>query len=88
MFRQIEQGFNLEVASFGERNSRILIFRVGDVDSWEQVADKRVLLVGGEPVKRELRRLLSEHGRPSLNQRIPGGISGSVHTALRRHVGS
>ncbi len=88
MFKLIVEGFKIEAASFGERNSRVLVFRVaGGDDIWEQVTGKRVLLIGGAVARREIKRLLSDYGRPSLQNRIPGGISGSVHTALREYVG-
>ena len=81
------RGYQLEVSSSGRSNGRILVFRSGGEDVWEQVGNARVLVVGGPAAKRELRQLLLDVGRPSLQEYIPGGISSSVHTALREYVG-
>jgi len=79
---------SLEVASTGESNGRILVFRVRDgLDEWAQVGNARVLVIGGDGARVALRNLLSTHGRPTLGQLIPDGISSSVHTALRDYAG-
>ncbi len=87
-FSVINAEYKLEVGTTGHSNGRILVFRSqnsGDV--WEQVGNARVLLVGGEDTRHELKRLISNVGRPTLKKWIPDGISSSVHTALREHVG-
>ncbi len=81
-------GYSLEAASTGRSGSRILVFRFPDGDDvWDRVPDTRILLIGGNEVKHELKELLSSAGRSVLQQQIPGGLSGSVHTSLRRHLG-
>lgn len=96
MFKLVADGFNIEAANFGEANNRVIVFRVPKAMSympWEQVEGTRILLIGGEAVTRELRRLLDSSrdgdgfGRPHLQKIIPGGISSRSHTALRMHVG-
>lgn len=82
------RGYRLEVGSTGHSNGRMLVFRlIGGVDEWAQIGNARVFLIGGDSAKHELKRLLSDVGRPTLQERIPDGISGSVHTTLREYVG-
>ncbi len=82
------QNYQLEVASTGRSNGRILVFRSPDnPDSWNQVGNARVIFIGGSNAKRELKRFLTNNGRPKLQDIIPDGISSSVHTALREYAG-
>ena len=86
-FKKLD-GFNLEVASSGFSSARILVFRTPDCGSpWDQVEGSRIVVVGGDIAKRELKKLLTEYGRDRLQSVVPGGISGSPHTALRTYVG-
>jgi len=80
--------YQLEVASTGRSNGRILVFRVpGGSDKWEQVGNARVLIIGGDTAQNALRQILINNGRPKLQKLIPDGISSSVHSALREYVG-
>ena len=82
------KGYQLEVANTGRSNGRILVFRVpGGADEWEQVGNARVLIIGGDTARDEIRQMLVNNGRPKLQSLIPDGISSSVHTALREYVG-
>lgn len=91
-FQSIE-GFNLEVASFGEgANSRIIVFRQPGADGpWEKIGRAVALLIGGESARRELRRFLDSdgegYGRRRLQDIIPDGISSSTHTNMRKWLG-
>ncbi len=87
MFRQINE-FNLEAMNFGERNNRVLVFRlvgVGGAGSWEKIKGTRTLLIGGKPARREMKRMLNSLGRAALKEAIPGGINSRTHTSMRKY---
>lgn len=89
MFRKLGD-FDIEAENFGgSANERVLILRLvsGGDDVWEQVVGTRIVLVGGWAIKQELKRLLIRHGRPTLNEMIPGGMNGRTHTTMRKFVG-
>lgn len=88
MFRQISEF--LEVTNFGERNDRVLVFRwlgAGMNASWEKIEGTRVLLIGGKPARREMKRMLNSLGRAALKELIPGGMNSRTHTAMRKYFG-
>ena len=65
-----------------------MVFRSpGVFEPMEQVDGARVLLIGGEPTRSELKNLLVSKSRSNLQSMIPNGISGRAHTALRSYVG-
>lgn len=79
--------YNLQVSTSGELQSRILIFRSDDISGpWERVDGTQIIIVGSE-AKKELFRLVNNHGRPTANEIIPGGIAGRAYPALRKHLG-
>lgn len=79
-------GYNLQVSTSGELQSRVLIFRSNDISGpWERVEGTQIIIVGTE-AKKELFRLVSNHGRPTANEIIPGGIAGRAYPALRKHL--
>lgn len=94
MFTRIDPNFRIEAANFGERNDRMIVFRLIDgPDEWEQIPGTRAILIGGTAARRELRRLLDSsaegtgHGRPKLQELIPGGINSRTHHAMRKFCG-
>ena len=86
-FENIE-GYNLQVGNANQsRSQRIMIFRgLPPFDNFIHVTATNVLL-SGQGVQQEMRRLFSNHGRPTLIEMIPGGISGKTHTKLRAFLG-
>ncbi len=94
MFHRIDERFNIEVINFGESNDRVLVFRLlnASIDEpWEKIEGTRALLIGGEPARLEMKRMLDSRmgglTRASLNEAIPGGIKGRSHTAMRKYFG-
>ena len=81
------EGYNLEVGNASpSARKRIIIFRRLPYDHVEHISNTNVLLIG-QSAKVELHRLLSEHGRPTVYELVPGGISSSTYTAMRKHLG-
>ncbi len=86
-------GFDLLICSHGRGQSRLIIISSGlslfdVVDEGERVMGTNIVVVG-KGTKRELTRLIKQHGRPYINKHslIPGGnISSSTMTALRKHL--
>jgi hypothetical protein len=80
--------YNLYVASSGERQGRIIIFRsdADEKDNWERIPETQIIIVGKE-AKKELHRFVKNHGRPAANDLIPGGIAGRAYPALKKALG-
>lgn len=87
IFKELEE-YGLQVATTGASSARIIVIRdPGGGDVWDQVEGSRVLVVGGAVAVRKLRELLANVSRRQLQDLIPGGVSSSVHTSLRKFVG-
>jgi hypothetical protein len=79
--------YNLQVATSGDNQSRILLFTSNDLSgAWERVDGAQIIIAGAE-AKKELWRFVKNHGRPSASELIPGGIAGRAYPALRKYFG-
>lgn len=77
----------LSVATDGDGKDRVLVFRkITANQDLIRIPGTNIILIGGNETLTELKNLLKEHGRKTLNDLIPGGISGSTHTKLRAHL--
>ena len=86
-FHKIE-GYDLEVgnAAQGSRN-RIMLIRSLPINNYfEHVTDTNIVLAGSK-TKGELHRLLSDHGRPTVKEMIPGSMGSQTYTKLRKFLG-
>ncbi|MFT5196168.1 MAG: hypothetical protein ACI9EW_002736 [Cellvibrionaceae bacterium] len=94
MFNTIDPQFNLQTANFGTRNDRVLVIALKGAtleDEWEQIEGSRILLIGGEIAREELKRFLDTKSgglnRKKLKEQIPGGMNSRTHTAMRKFCG-
>lgn len=83
-FNRIGQS-GLFTAESGDARNRIIFVRsTGSLDlSLERVPNTNIILIGGEATKKQLTDLLTEYGRPTVNEMIQGGITGRTYTNLR-----
>jgi len=84
-FKKIE-GYNLEVGTALKKPRRIRIFRAKPFDTVLHIESTNILILG-RTAEQELFRMITDHGRPTVHELIPDGISGSTYTSIRRHFG-
>ena len=83
-FKRINQTTLYTAESGDDRNRIIFVRSAGNLDpSLERVPNTNIILIGGENTKQQLTDLLTEHGRPTVNEMIVGGITGRTYTHLR-----
>ena len=94
MFQPIDSQFNLQAANFGSTNDRVLVISLIGAkleDEWQQIEGSRILLIGGEPARAELMRMLDSKknglSRGKLQNQLPGGMNSRTHTAMRKFCG-
>lgn len=84
-FQKIEK-YNIEVGSVLNKPRRIILFRSAPYEHMEHIPNTNVILIGQNTAK-ELHRLMTDYGRPTVSEMIPGGIPSSTYTAIRRYLG-
>ncbi len=84
-FKKIE-GYNLEVGTALKKPRRIRIFRAKPFDTVLHIENTNILILG-RTAEQELYRMITDHGRPTVQKLIPDGISGSTYTSIRKHFG-
>lgn len=78
----------LFVANDGEGRYRVTFFKsaFNTNQDIERVPNTNIFILGGEATKQLLANLLSEHGRPTVNEMVSGGITGRPYTHLRAYL--